>query len=133
MSEFRTVVRKWVKPEDLNQHGALFGGRLMAWIDEESAIIAMAQLGTKDIVTRFISEVEFVSRAEQGDLLSLELVLTKFGRTSLTLSCDVENAITGETVLHLENIVFVSVGSDGRPKPHGQTAATQGTERLRGV
>lgn len=133
MSGFRTVIRKWVKPEDLNQHGALFGGRLLEWIDEESAIIAMAQLGTKDIVTRFISEVAFVARAGQGDLLSLDLSLTKFGRTSITLSCNVENAITGEMVLHLESIVFVSVGADGRPTPHGQTLATQGTERLRGL
>ena len=29
MSELTYVVRKWVKPEDLNQHGALFGGRLL--------------------------------------------------------------------------------------------------------
>ena len=43
MSEFCQVVRKWVKPEDLNQHGALFGGRLMQWVDEEAAIVAVTQ------------------------------------------------------------------------------------------
>lgn len=133
MSEYRTIVRKWVKPGDLNQHGSLFGGRLLEWIDEDSAIIAMAQLGTKRIVTRYISEVAFVASAEQGDLLQLEFSLVKFGTTSITLRCDVENAITGEMVLRLERIVFVSVGEDGHPEPHGQTEATQGTERLRGL
>lgn len=130
---FRTVVRKWVKPEDLNQHGSLFGGRLLEWIDEDAAIIAMSQLGTKQIVTRYISEIAFVARAQQGDLLSLEFCINKFGRTSLTLSCEVENTITGEIVLKLESIVFVSVDNDGRPAPHGQTEATYGTERLRGL
>ena len=28
--------RKWVKPEDLNPNGTLFGGSLLAWIDEEA-------------------------------------------------------------------------------------------------
>lgn len=41
MSEYRHIVRKWVKPEDLNQHGALFGGRLLQWVDEEAAIVAV--------------------------------------------------------------------------------------------
>lgn len=33
---FRT--RKWVRPEDLNANGTLFGGSLLKWIDEEAAI-----------------------------------------------------------------------------------------------
>jgi len=31
--------RKWVKPEDLNPRGSLFGGRLLSWIDEEATSI----------------------------------------------------------------------------------------------
>ncbi len=131
MAEYRHIVRKWVKPEDLNQHGSLFGGRLLAWIDEDAAIIAMAQLGTKQIVTRFISEVNFMARAERGDLLELEFSIARFGTTSIVLSCDVENAITGDAVLRLERIVFVSVDENGEPIAHGQTAPTPGTERLR--
>ena len=30
----RFHTRKWVKPEDLNPNSTLFGGRLLAWIDE---------------------------------------------------------------------------------------------------
>ena len=33
--------RKWVKPEDLNPNGTLFGGSLLRWIDEEAAIYAI--------------------------------------------------------------------------------------------
>ncbi|WP_053383001.1 acyl-CoA thioesterase [Leucobacter celer] len=132
MSDYRHIVRKWVKPEDLNQHGALFGGRLLQWVDEEAAIVAVTQLGTIDVVTRHMSEIDFSARADRGDLLELEYRVVGFGRTSITLACRVENAVTGQEVLTLESIVFVAVDGEGRPIVHGRTAATGGTERLRG-
>lgn len=133
MSELTYVVRKWVKPEDLNQHGALFGGRLLQWVDEEAAIVAITQLGTIEVVTRHISALDFVARAERGDLLELEYRVLGFGRTSLTLSCRVFNTVTGQDILRLEHIVLVAVDGDGNPVAHGQTVATAGTERLRSV
>ncbi|KIP52340.1 acyl-CoA thioesterase [Leucobacter komagatae] len=133
MSEYRHLVRKWVKPEDLNQHDALFGGRLLQWVDEEAAIVAVTQLGTIDIVTRHMSAIDFVSRAGRGDLLELEYRVVAFGRTSVTLSCRVENAVTGQDVLRLDTLVFVAVDRDGKPAEHGMTAPTPGTERIRDV
>lgn len=47
--------RKWVKPEDLNPNGTLFGGSLLRWIDEEAAIYAIIQLGNQRVVTKYIS------------------------------------------------------------------------------
>ncbi|MGJ0204022.1 acyl-CoA thioesterase [Leucobacter sp. gxy201] len=131
MTEFSQIVRKWVKPEDLNQHGALFGGRLLQWVDEEAAIIAVAQLGTIDVVTRHMSAVSFSSRADRGDLLELEFRIVSFGTSSLTVSCRVDNAVTGQEVLTLERIVFVAVDGSGHSVAHGRTEATAGTERLR--
>lgn len=131
MSDYRHIVRKWVKPEDLNQHGALFGGRLLQWVDEEAAIVAVTQLGTIDVVTRHMSEIDFSARADRGDLLELEYRVVGFGRTSITLACRVENAVTGQEVLTLERMVFVAVDAEGRPVVHGRTEATGGTERLR--
>ena len=131
MSGYRHIVRKWVKPEDLNQHDALFGGRLLEWVDEEAAIVAVVQLGTTDLVTRHMSAVDFVARANRGDLLELEYRVAAFGRTSVTLSCRVENVVTGQEILRLDSIVFVAVGDDGGPRAHGVTEPTTGTERLR--
>lgn len=133
MSGFRHVVRKWIKPEDLNQHGALFGGRLLQWADEEAAIVAVTQLGTIDVVTRHISALDFVARADSGDLLELEYRVVSFGRTSITLSCRVENVVTGQEVLTLDRIVFVAVDANGQPVEHGRTEVTTGTERVRQV
>ena len=36
--------RKLVKPEDLNAANSLFGGTLMAWIDEACVLYAMCQM-----------------------------------------------------------------------------------------
>ena len=131
MAEVRFSVRKWVKPEDLNQHRALFGGRLLQWVDEEAAIFAITQLGTTSLVTRHISEINFHAKADLGDLLELEYTVKRFGRTSITLSCRVHNSVTAAEILTLDSIVFVSIDAEGNPKPHGQSTPTPTTERVR--
>lgn len=123
--------RKWVKPEDLNAHGTLFGGSLLSWIDEEAAIYTIIQLGTNRCVTKYMSEINFINSAKQGDIIELGIKAIQFGRTSLTLTCQVRNKITRKTILTIEKIVFVSVNEDGVPAPHGRTEITYTDERLR--
>jgi acyl-CoA hydrolase len=123
--------RKMVKPEDLNSNNTLFGGSLLRWIDEESAIYAIIQLGTNRCVTKFMSEINFVSSARQGDIVEIGIKATSFGRTSLTLLCEVRNKITHKTILTIDKIVYVSVDEDGSPVPHGRTEIIYTDERLR--
>lgn len=123
--------RKWVKPEDLNAHGTLFGGSLLSWIDEEAAIYAIIQLGTNGCVTKYISEINFISSAKQGDIIELGIKATHFGRTSLTLTCQVRNKISQRVILTVDKIVFVSVDENGLPVPHGKTEIHYTDERLR--
>jgi acyl-CoA hydrolase len=125
---FRT--RKWVKPEDLNANGSLFGGSLLRWIDEEAAIYAIIQLGNYSVVTKFISEIEFQASAKQGDLIEMGLRATHFGRTSLTMRAAVRNMITRKTILTIEKMVFVNLGEDGRPAPHGYDSITYRRDRM---
>lgn len=113
--------RKLIKPEDLNPRGTLFGGRLLEWIDEEAAIYAMCQLDTKDIVTKLISEINFISPAYQGDVIKIGVEPVNFGRTSLTLKVTVINKDTGNTIVQIDKMVFVSLDLDGKPLPHGKT------------
>ncbi len=125
---FRT--RKWVKPEDLNANGTLFGGSLLRWIDEESAIYAIIQMGNPRSVTKLISEINFVSSARQGDMIEMGLRAVKFGRTSLTMRAKVRNIITGEVILTIDKIVFVSLDENGNPQPHGYTDITFKRDRI---
>lgn len=59
----RFHTRKWVKPGDLNANGTLFGGRLLAWIDEEAALYSIIQLENSKVVTKYMSEINFMSSA----------------------------------------------------------------------
>lgn len=122
--------RKWVKPEDLNPNGTLFGGSLLRWIDEEAAIYAIVQLDNQKVVTKLISEVNFVSSAEQSDIIELGITATAFGRTSITMRCVVRNKITHKNILTIERMVFVNMGPDGKPAPHGKTQISYTHERI---
>lgn len=116
--------RKWIKPEDLNPNGTLFGGSLLRWVDEEAAIYAIVQLGNQHVVTKRISAVNFVSSAKQGDIIELGIAATEFGRASITLRCVVRNKITHKEILTIEQMVFANMGPEGRPVAHGKTAIT---------
>ncbi|AMB60552.1 acyl-CoA thioesterase [Microterricola viridarii] len=122
--------RKWVRPEDLNANGTLFGGSLLRWIDEEAAIYAIIQLGNFRVVTKFISEIEFQASALQGDLIEMGLIATQFGRTSITMRAVVRNMITRRVILSIEKLVFVSLDDNGHPKPHGFTQITYNRDRM---
>ena len=122
--------RKWVKPEDLNANGTLFGGRLLAWVDEEAALYSIVQLENPKVVTKFMSEINIMSAAKQGDIVEIGLEVIKFGTSSLVLNCEVRNMMTREAIITIENIIMVNLGLDGKPKPHGKTQIEYISNRL---
>jgi acyl-CoA thioesterase YciA len=113
--------RKWVKPEDLNPNGSLFGGRLLEWIDEEAALYTIVQLENKGIVTKFISEINFINAPVQGDIIEIGIEAVAFGNSSITLRCEVRNKLTREDILSIDKIIMVNLGADGKPAAHGKT------------
>jgi len=119
-----------VKPEDLNPNGTLFGGRLLAWIDEEAALYAIIQLENQRLVTKHMSEIDFKSSAKPGDIVEIGIEIVKFGRTSLSLKCEVRNKMTQETIITVDQLTMVNLGEDGKPKPHGKTKIEYVEERL---
>ncbi|MCO6483300.1 MAG: acyl-CoA thioesterase [Flavobacteriales bacterium] len=126
----RFHTRKWIKPEDLNANGTLFGGRLLEWIDEEAALYAIIQLENPRTVTKLISEIDFVSSAKQGDIIEIGIEAVKFGNTSLTLRSEVRNKMTRQTIITIDRIVMVSMDEHGRPKAHGKTQVEYVKDRL---
>jgi acyl-CoA hydrolase len=112
--------RKWIKPEDLNAHNTLFGGRLLAWIDEEAAIFAMCQVDAKNMVTKFVSEINFVSSARHGDVIEIGFEVVSFGTSSVTMKSITRNKNTKQVILSIDKIVFVLLDDNGKPVPHGK-------------
>jgi acyl-CoA hydrolase len=126
----RFHTRKWVKPEDLNANETLFGGKVLAWIDEEAALYSIIQLENKRIVTKYMSEINFMSTAVKGDIVEIGIEVVKFGKSSLTLNCEVRNKMTRETIVTVDNIIMVNLGENGKPKPHGKTKVEFVKDRL---
>jgi acyl-CoA thioesterase YciA len=130
MSQIEFTTRKWVRPEDLNANGTLFGGSLLKWIDEEATIYAILQLGNRRVVTKIISEINFLASAIEGDLIEMGLIATKFGNTSITMRAEVRNMITQKNILTVDHIVFVGLDASGRPMPHGFSVVTNDRDRI---
>lgn len=131
MPEMNFHTRKWVKPEDLNPNQTLFGGRLLQWIDEEAALYAIIQLENPHVVTKFMSEINFVSAPRQGDIIEIGITATHFGRTSITMACHVRNKLTREIILTIDRMVFVNLDSEGNPYPHHKTEISYVSDRLK--
>lgn len=126
----RFHTRKWIKPEDLNPNGTLFGGKLLAWIDEEAALYSIIQLENQKAVTKYMSEIDFKSSARQGDIVEIGIEVVKFGNASLTLKCEVRNKMTRKTIIIVDKIIMVSLDENGNAKPHGKTKVEFVKDRL---
>ncbi len=113
--KFRT--RKLIKFSDLNARGTLFGGLLLKWIDEEGAIFAQCQSKTKttNLVTKAMSELQFVSPANVGDVIEFGCELISIGTTSISIKIVVRNKSTKKEVITVDKITFVNVDDHGKP------------------
>ena len=134
MGYFRSY-RRIVMFEDLNSAGTIFGGRLVAWIDEGTAIYASCQMNARRIVTKKISELIFNQPAKLGDMLEIWCKPVHLGRTSITVDTlvtrrsfadDPGDGYEGDTVNAYElrpeaeicrcELVFVAVDAKGQPR-----------------
>jgi acyl-CoA hydrolase len=120
----RTIQTKLVLPPDTNHMGTIFGGTVLAYIDEIAAIAAMKH-SKNVVVTASIDTVNFLSSARVGDILILEGVVISTGRTSMEVYVKVEcqNLETSErTITTTAILTMVAVNSDGIPIPVSSVA-----------
>lgn len=113
--------RKLIKPENLNANNTLFGGSLLRWIDEEAGIYTMTKLKSQQVVTKYISEINFISSAKQGDVIEIGMEFVSIGKSSITMKCLVRNLFSQKTIISIDKIVFVRVDENELPKAHGYT------------
>jgi acyl-CoA hydrolase len=119
INEMKYFTRKMIAHKDLNSNGTLFGGRVLDWIDEEAYIYCSCQLDNDRVVTRSMSNIDFLHSAIRGDIIEIGMETVNIGTTSITIRCDVRNKRTEQVITSVEQIVFVNLGPDGKPAPHG--------------
>jgi acyl-CoA thioesterase YciA len=114
------AIRDIMMPRDTNALGSIFGGHILSLIDLAAGQHARS-VAPKKYVTKVMREVEFIAPVYVGDAVSFYCETKKIGRTSITISVDVE-ATRGVDYLHTikvtsAEVVMVAVDSSGNAIP----------------
>ncbi|MBN2308305.1 MAG: acyl-CoA thioesterase [Candidatus Hydrogenedentes bacterium] len=81
--DFRLATRHIVMERDLNAAGNLFGGTMLAWLDEATAISVIERIGYSDFVTVAMDNVNFKAPGHRGDLITFYSRVVKTGSSSI--------------------------------------------------
>lgn len=103
-------------PKCMNAAGYLFGGQLLAWIDETAGIVAKRH-AEMNVVTVAVDNMYFKAGAKLGDTIVLIGRLTHVGRSSMEVRIDTyAEALNGMRNM-INRAYFVMVGTDNQQKP----------------
>src|SRR5690606_9015186 len=108
-----------VFPPDTNYHGTMFGGKLMAYIDDVASIAAVRH-SRSPVVTASTDSVDFLHPIQEGSSVCLEAFVTYTGRSSMEVFVKViaEDLYTGDrNICALSFLTFVALDENGKPKP----------------
>jgi len=111
------ISTKFVLPHETNTLGKLFGGALLAWMDEIAAVSAHRH-SKRVVVTASINNVSFNVPIDLGDIVTLEAKVSRAFNSSMEVIIDVsiEDRITGEKKPSNQAIyTFVAVDQNGGP------------------
>jgi acyl-CoA hydrolase len=118
MAYSRGEISTFVMPHMQNVRGDLFGGHLMALVDQAAAVAAIRHAGGP-AVTASIDRVDFREPIPVGALVTCVGTVDYVGNSSMDITVEVfaENASTGDRRhTHTAHVVFVAIDDKGRPK-----------------
>ena len=114
-----------VRQEDLNQYGSLFGGRVLAVIDELAFIACARTYPGRNFLTRAVRNAEFSAPAKLGDVLEFRFGVARVGTTSVTVNVEmlIHSGGANETAASFDgSVVMVCVDEQGHPVPVEEVA-----------
>ena len=118
MSHSTGTITTFVMPHMQNVRGDLFGGELMALVDQAAAVAAIRHAGGPAVTAR-IDRVDFKERIPVGALVTCIATVDFVGNSSMDITVDVyaEKVSTGERRhTNTAHVVFVALDEQGRPK-----------------
>tara|TARA_B100000683_G_C12493482_1_gene555402 strand:+ start:2020 stop:2427 length:408 start_codon:yes stop_codon:yes gene_type:complete len=111
------------KASNLGVHGNLFGGTMLAWLDEAGAAYACQFCDTPRMVTIKMAETRFQKPVRVGHLIKIYGEIVNIGTTSVTVLLEARRHSvyngTQRTVCTTE-LTFVRVDGDGEAIPVGE-------------
>jgi acyl-CoA hydrolase len=116
VSYSRTECTYFVKNEDINGKGRLFGGRLMQWIDEVSSIACRRHCGMP-ITTAAVDNLRFKEAAKVNDIIVLIAKVSYVGNTSMECRVDSyrEDSSGIRTIINRAYLTCVALNEDDKP------------------
>jgi acyl-CoA hydrolase len=133
MSYSRGEITTFVMPHMQNVLGDLFGGELMALVDQAAAVAAIRHAGGP-AVTASIDRVDFREPIHLGELVTCESTVDFVGNSSMDITVEVyaERVSTGERRhTHTAHVVFVAIDMNGKPKRVPRLLAETDEQRAR--
>ncbi|MFT6030119.1 MAG: acyl-CoA hydrolase [Oleiphilaceae bacterium] len=105
-----------VFPNDLNAHGTVFGGMIMAKCDRLSLVVAERHSGYV-CVTASVDSIHFLAPAKENDTLIFKVSINKVWNSSMEIGIKVEaeNSYTGDNK-HILSAYFTFVALDENNK-----------------
>ena len=114
------VLRVVPMPGDVNQHGDIFGGWIMAQVDIAGGVVA-ARHARGRVATVAVNSFTFKQPVLVGDLVSFFSEVTRIGNTSITVDIEVFAQRNPDDVLTVRvteaSLTYVAVDATGRPRP----------------
>ena len=114
------VMRVMPMPADTNPNGDIFGGWIMARVDQAGAVLP-ARIARGRLATVAVNQFLFKQPVSVGDLLSFYARVERIGTTSVTVHVEVlaeRNPADPQLVKVTEaNLTYVAIDRDGRPRP----------------
>ncbi len=117
MSFSRGEITTFVMPHMQNVLGDLFGGHLMALVDQAAAVAAIRHAGGP-AVTKSIDRLDFHHPIPVGALVTCYATVDYVGRSSMDITVEVysEQVSTGRRQhTHTAHVVFVAIDQAHRP------------------
>lgn len=114
------ITTYFCKASQVGYHGNLFGGRMLAWLDEAGAAFACQACDTPRMVTKHISSVTFEKPVRPGQIIKIYGDVVKVGKTSITIRLEARRHSVYNGTQRLvcsTEMVFVRIDGDGEAIP----------------
>jgi len=120
MNKMELISTHFVKTQDVGYHGNLFGGVMLAWLDEAAAAYAAQVADTPRMVTKHIASLTFERPVRPGQIIKIYGNVKKIGKTSLILNIEARrhSVYNGtQRVVVNTQMTFVRIDGDGEAIP----------------
>jgi acyl-CoA thioesterase YciA len=114
----KLISTKICKTSDIGVNDNLFGGTMLAWLDEAGGIMASCICHSPNVITLKMDEVLFKEPVKVKEQIRIYGQTDRVGRTSVSLSLEARRinvATDVEEIVCSTKMIFVRIDEEGRP------------------